>query len=299
MDIKDMKKLILVAICIFMLGFGCLIIYYVDYAEKTKERESMGYVEDVILNQQDVINNMQSESKNPGTTKFGETDSTYNYEEFDMDKYSIYAEDQLNFNTNATEEETTKIYNEAMQKIRYKILSRDTAGAAAIANDVMSKHVFKNGSQFAGLTNIKSINGFELFSGSEQSFAIQTIPDPVSYVGLFYMMSPEYQAFVLGDDNFLFVPANENNQITLMGVEKAGPLESRASEYFSDLENISIDKVKIKVAEMEYDVYVIGKTGYSYRISNIEFSNKSITSYSNYTDYFNVWGRDEIEYNFD
>lgn len=299
MDIKDMKKLILASICIFMLGFGCLIVYYVDYAEKTKERENMGYVEDIILNQQDVINNMQAESKNPGTVKFGETDSTYNYEEFDMDKYAIYAEDQLNFNTDATAEETTKIYNEAMQKIRYKILSRDTLGASLIATETMANHVFKDGNQFAGLNNIKAINGFEIFSGSEQSFAIQTIPDPVAYVGLFYMMSPEYQAFVLGSDNFLFIPANEQNQITLMSIEEAGPLESRAAEYFSDLEGITINKVKIKVAEVEYDVYVIGKTGYSYRISNIEFSDKSITSYSNYTDYFNVWGRDDIEYNFD
>lgn len=301
MDIKDIKKLILLAICAFTIGFGCLVYYYIDYSNDTENRHAMNNYEDEILNQQDVINNMQAQQNNQdiGSTKFGESEKEYNYEDYDMDSYKEYVDEQLSLKTDKTEEETLTIYEETMKNIRLKVLSGHYADASELAYEAMSDTVFVDGQQYASMNSIKSINGFDEMPGLDQTFIIQNIYDPVIYVALFYAMQPEYQVEVLGEENFLFIPSQNNHQIGLVSVTEAGPLESQATKFFSELEELEIFKVEIEVMGVHYNVYVAGRLGYSYRVTNVEFTDPTNRNYSNYTDYFNVWGREEVDVYFD
>lgn len=300
MDIKDMKKLILLAICAFAVGFGCLVYYYVDYSNKTENRHMNNY-EDEILNQQDIINNMQAQQNNKDldSTKFGEVEKEYNYEDYNMDAYKEYVDEQLSLKTDKTEEETLSIFEGTMKSIRLKVLSGHYADASELAYKAMSDTVFVDGQQYASLSAIKSINGFDQISGLDQTFLIQSIYDPVVYIALFYAMEPEYQVSVLGEENFLFIPAQNNHQMGLIEVAEAGPLESQATKFFSELEELEIFRVRIEVLGVQYDVYVAGRMGYAYRITKVEFADPTNRNYSNYTDYFNVWGRKEIDIYFD
>lgn len=301
MDIKDMKKLILLAICAFMIGFGCLIFYYIDYSNKTEARKNMNNIEDEILNQQDVLNNMQAQQNgsNINSTKFGETEKEYNYEDYNLDAYYDYVEEQLSLKTDKTEEETLNIYEETIRSIRLKVLGGYYTEAAELAYEVMSETVFVDGEQYASLTSLKSISGFDKMSGANQRTILQTMTDPVIYVSLFYAMEPEYQVELLKEENFLFVPAQNDNQMALISVENAGPLESHATKFFSELTELTIYKVRIEVLGIQYDVYLAGRPGYDYRITNVEFADPTNRNYSTYTDYFNVWGRKEVDLYYD
>jgi len=297
MDIKDIKKLILLAICAFMIGFGCLIFYYIDYSNKTADRHNMSNLEDEILNQQDVLNNMQAQQSgsNINSTKFGETEKEYNYEDYNLDAYYDYVEEQLSLKTDKTEEETKSIYDQTIRNIRLKVLGGFYTEAAQLAYEVMSETVFVDGDQYSNLTNLKSISGFDKMSSFDQKMVLQTMTDPVIYVALFYAMEPEYQVELLKEENFIFVPVQDNHQMALVKLEEAGPMESHATKFFSELSELSIYKITIEVLGIQYDVYLAGRPGYTYRITNVEFTDPTNKNYSTYTDYFNVWGRKETE----
>lgn len=299
MEFKDIRKIILFCICVFAIGFGCLVYYYIDYSKDTENRNNNMSYENEIINQQDIINKLESEKNQIDSTKFGETEKEYEYKDYNMDAYDEYVKEQLMLKTDKTEEETRLIYEEAMKDIRLKVLSGQYTEAASVAYETMANTVFPDGKQYANLTSIKSISGYEQLSDIEKTFILDYIKDPVVYVSLFYALAPEYQVEILGEENFLFVPSQNDNQIGLINLSEAGPIESKASKYFSNLENIDMYEVEIEVMGIKYKVYVAGEQGYPYRITYVEFSDPTNRNYSNYTDYFNVWGRQEIEIYYD
>lgn len=289
LETKDMRKLILIAITAFMLGFALLILYYFNYASETAKRDKTA-LEAEILNA--ASNSMNSAPSRGGEVKFGETDKSYKYTDNDMKKYVEYSEDVLKLETSKTEEETNKIFDDTMLSIRIKAFAGNFDDAATIAFDAMGSTVFVDGTQFSSLSAIRNIGGFTDMSPSDQRMIIGNIKDPVVFVALFYATSKSTQADILGDENFLMVPIFEDNPASLISVKEVGKLTARANEYFSNLEDVTCTEVKISVNGIIYNVYVSGKDNYSYKITNIEFEENSVDYYNNYTDYFNVWGRD-------
>lgn len=295
MEEKKLRLLILTCICVFMAAFGLLIYYYIDYSNKADERANQP-IEGEIINQEVIDDKLSQEHS--GSQNFGETDKTYESGDTVKDYYD-YADDVLKLETSLTEDQTTKIFNDAVQKIRILALTRDFNGAAALASKTMTETVFPNGKEYSTMYSLSSISGFGTLEPFEQQVIIQNIKDPIVYMALFYAMKPEYQVLELGSENFLWLPVSEDNQITYLSIEDGGALESRANEYFSELTDCDIFKIKINVASTEYYVYVVGKENHSYRITNIESVETAIGNYVNYTDYFNVWGREEVEIYYD
>ena len=292
MDVKDIKKIILLAICTFMIGFGCLIVYYINYSSETAARKNSSY-ETEILNQQDIINNIQSTQNNSdiNSTKFGDGTIEYNYQEHDLDKYQAYVDEQLSLKTDKTEDEMEVIYSDIMKDIRIKLTSGDFAAASELAYKAVGEHTFIDGKQYSNISALKAVNGYLELSNKNKLSYISKIYDPAIYVILFYHMSPEYQVKALGSENFIYIPSIGDHQMSILSVEQAGPLESKASLYFSELETLDIFKVQIELYGVKYYVYVAGKLNYSYRITDIELVENDNNLYSTYTDYFNIWGK--------
>ena len=292
MSIKDMKKLIFLCIIFFAFGFGCLILYYVDYSNKTELR-SNSQVDDIILNEnktnQEIDNGIHANGAAKGDTK-------YSADQDDLNEYDKYVQEQLNQNTDASQEEQTDAYKKAMQSIRLSIFSQNYSAAATTAYEATNNNVFHDSNQYAMLSAIKNVNGFNTMSGEDQIVVLESIKDPVIYVALFYSMSPEYQAYVLGNEGYLYIPAGSSSLMSYNGVEEAGPMESRATEFYSDLSNVNISKVKVSVGGIDYNVFVAGRDDTVYRITNIAFEDNSVEAFSSYKDYFEMWGRKPIDY---
>lgn len=298
MTVKDMRKLVLICIICFAIGFGCLAWYYIDYQQKTELRHNSN-VEDQILNNssdeiQNIINNNGAHAD--GAVK---GDTSYTNDQNDLEEYNKYVQEQLNQSTDASQEEQTSVYDKAIQKIRLKILSRDYDGAVADAYEITNNNVFHDANQFASLESIKRISGFDSLPGAEQVDTMFGITDPSIYVALFYNMKPEYQAFLLESDDFLYLGISAALQMDYGNTEEAGTYEGRVNEYYSDLASVKTYKVNVSVANIKYNIYVAHKEGYPMRITNITFEDKGVTAYSTYKDYFDMWGREEVDIYYD
>lgn len=293
MDKKNIQKLIIMFALVFVVGFGFLIGYYFYYSEKTEERQISNQTP--TKNLEKTLDDLTKENEsNLNSTKQNDSEQKNSEDLESMDDYKNYVNEQLNVSSSETEDEINKIYKETIQKIRISAIGMDFNGAAEIANKTLSEHVFENGEQYSTLSNISFIYGLQNMKGEEKFTSVNLINDPVVYMSAFYSMEPEYQIEVLKNEEYIYVPINDSNQPSLLSVEEGGAAESRASEFFSDLTTCNITKIKIEVAGTSYYVYVVGKNGYSYRITNIETADKTINTRTTYSDYFRMWGRKDI-----
>jgi hypothetical protein len=293
MDKKILQKMIIMFFVVFILGFGLLIIYYINYSGKAEDRKNDA-INNLIEQEKTLDQLIKDNSSNLKPTKQTDKETTTKEETGYLDDYKEYVNEQLNVSSSKPKEEIENIYNQAIQKIRIASIGFNFDEAADLANKALSENVFEDGVKYGTLSSISFIYGLNEMSPEEKYITVGTIQDPVVYMAAFYSMTPEYQVELLANEEFIYIPINEANQPSLISVEKGGAAESRASEYFSNLTECDIAKIKIEVAGMPYYVYVTGKEGYSYKITNIELGDKTIDARTTYSDHFEMWGREEV-----
>jgi len=291
LDKKSLQRLIIVFCIVAVLGLGLLIAYYFYYSSQTQTRHANN-IENTTQTKTKTLDELVKEQEsNLQSTKQNNVDKKQTEDIPSSQEYKDYTNDQLNVSSLEKKETITNIYNQAIQQIRISSVSLDFNKASELANKTLSEHVFEDGQQYSVLSSISFLYGLNDMKGEEKFTAVALISDPVVYMVAFYSMEPEYQIESLKNEKHIYIPINTGNQPSLISVEKGGAAESRASEFFSNLTTCEISKIKIEVAGTQYYVYVTGKKGYSYKITNIEMADKTINARTTYSDYFKMWGR--------